>query len=101
MGSFRSRMWMSRGRSWPIVFLCLMVGGSPRVLAGGPLRVDTNGQAYRWDMSRPIRYSVAPGPLGSRSHDWAVAAIAQAVRTVTYPRVIRRVGKPPPQYLNE
>jgi hypothetical protein len=74
-------MWMDRARRWPIVFLFLMAGASRAGFAGGPLRVDDAGQPYRWDMSQPIRYSVAPGPLGSRSHDWAVAAVESAVRT--------------------
>jgi hypothetical protein len=34
-------------------------------------------------------------------HQVQVERIEQAIPTVTYPRVIRRVGKSPPQYLNE
>jgi hypothetical protein len=34
-------------------------------------------------------------------HQIDVDRIEQAIPTVTYPRVIKRVGKSPPQYLEE
>lgn len=34
-------------------------------------------------------------------HQVQVERIEQAIPTVTYPRVIKRVGKSPPQYLEE
>jgi hypothetical protein len=34
-------------------------------------------------------------------HQVQVERIEQAIPTVTYPRVIKRVGKSPPQYLDE
>lgn len=34
-------------------------------------------------------------------HQIQVTRIEQAIHTVTYPRVIKRVGKSPPQYVDE
>lgn len=79
--SYPHCLWWLPCVGWPAVLLALLAGASPPARAGGPLQVDANGQPYRWDTSQPIRYSVSPGPLGSRSHDWAVAAVDQAVRT--------------------
>ena len=61
--------------------LLLLLNALRPARAGGPLQVDANGQPFRWDMSRPIRYAVDPGPLGTRTHDWAVAAVDRAVQT--------------------
>src|SRR5437899_1251484 len=69
------RLW------WPVAALILIAGGAAPARAGGPLFVTAAGQPYRWDLSQPMRYVVNPGPFGSRSHAWAVAAADQAYRT--------------------
>jgi hypothetical protein len=46
--------------------------------AGGPFNVTGEGGPYRFDASKPVRYVVDSGALGSRSHDQAVAMVEQA-----------------------
>lgn len=60
------------------LMLSMAVAGPAR--AGGPLAVTAGGQPFRWDASKPVRYVVDAGPLGSRTHEQAVATVVQAVR---------------------
>ena len=60
---------------WVAALLGLLAAGHSPVQAGGPIFLTAAGQPYRWDFaSQPMRYVVNPGPFGSRTHAWAVAA---------------------------
>jgi hypothetical protein len=59
--------------------LTLVAAGGP-ARAGGPLNVNTNGRPFVWDASRPIPYTVDPGPLGPVSNAQAVRWVAEAFR---------------------
>jgi hypothetical protein len=68
---------------WPraAAVLVLLAASLGPARAGGPLMVTDNGTPFRWDQTQPIRYAVNPGPLGARSHAWALATVKQAFQT--------------------
>ncbi|HLB75640.1 MAG TPA: hypothetical protein VJO72_01255, partial [Candidatus Dormibacteraeota bacterium] len=66
---------------WAAALLGLLAAGPNPAQAGGPILLTAAGQPYRWDFAaQPMRYVVNPGPFGSRSHAWAVAAADRAYR---------------------
>jgi hypothetical protein len=61
-----------------VVLLTAFAGSVSPARAGGPGFVTAAGQPYRWPMTQPLRYVVAPGPFGSRTHAWAVDLVSRA-----------------------
>jgi hypothetical protein len=58
------------------VLACLLAGSAAH--AGGPITVNRNAQPFVWDNTRPIRYTVDPGPLGRIPNTQAVQWVAEA-----------------------
>jgi hypothetical protein len=58
---------------WLSAFLLIVSGPAQ---AGGPMVVSGDGRPYAWDGSRPIPYTMDPGPLGSFSNIQATQWVA-------------------------
>src|SRR5262245_13000004 len=67
---------------WLLAFCGALLSVCPSpASAGGPLALTAKGQPFRWSTTRPLRYWVDAGPLGSRDHAQAIALIEAGFRT--------------------
>src|SRR5688572_15219443 len=63
------------------VAAALLAAAMSMARASGPLSFTTDGRPYRLDPTKPVRLVVDAGPLGSRTHDQAVALTDRACQT--------------------
>jgi hypothetical protein len=68
-------------RLWAAAAVALLVGALGPVHAGGPEMVSTSGAMFHFDPSKPVRYVVSRGGLGSRTHSQALATVQKAFKT--------------------
>jgi hypothetical protein len=65
-------------RQFFVVATLVLLTASGAAHAGGPIAVSGDGRPYHFDPAQPVRYVVDAGPLGPRSHEQAVAMVAEA-----------------------